>query len=113
MLKLKNYIFLVVTFFVYSLSLLFSKFASMQVDSLYFFIFYGISVSIMVLYAILWQLILKKTPLNIAFSFKSITVIFSIILGSLFFGEIITFRRVISVFVICIGIILIGYGNES
>ena len=75
MLKIKNYIFLTITFFVYSLSLLFSKIASMQENSFNFILYYIISVLIMCVYAILWQLILKNVPLSIAFH-KTVTIVF-------------------------------------
>ncbi len=112
MLKFKNYIFLIVTFFVYSLSLLFSKFASIQLDSFYFLFFYGISVLIMVLYAILWQMVLKNMSLSVAFPFKAITLIFSLMFGYLIFNEVITIKKIIAIIIIIIGIILVGNEYE-
>lgn len=113
MLKLKNYIFLVVTFFVYSLSLLFSKFASLQSEKVYFILYYILAVLIMCLYAILWQLTLKKIPLSVAFPFKSISIVYSLILGYLIFNEIITINKIFGIIIIIFGIVLVGLENDK
>ena len=99
MLKIKNYIFLTITFFVYSLSLLFSKIASMQENSFNFILYYIISVLIMCVYAILWQLILKNVPLSIAFPTKAVTIVFSLFLGYFIFSEAITLKKIISIII--------------
>lgn len=113
MLKIRNYIFLIITFFIYSLSLLFSKIASMQADTINFFMYYIISIFVMGVYAIFWQLILKKIPLSIAFPTKAITILFSLILGYLIFNEAITLKKIISIVIIMIGIVLVGYENNE
>jgi len=113
MLKIRNYIFLVITFFIYSLSLVFSKIASMQDNSFNFILYYIISILIMCVYAILWQLILKKIPLSIAFPTKAITILFSLILGYFIFNEAITLKKITSIVIIMIGIVLVGYEGDE
>ena len=113
MLKAKSYLFLTITFFIYSLSLVFSKLASMQNDKTYFLVYYIVAVLIMCIYAVLWQLILKKLPLSVAFPFKAMTLIFSLILGYFIFNELITLKKVLAIVVIIIGIILVGYEKHE
>lgn len=112
MVKFKNYILLIFTFFIYSLSLLFSKMASMQIKNFFFVLFYGFSVIIMGVYAIFWQISLKRVSLNVAFPLKAITLIFSMILGYLIFNETITIKMIIGSLLIILGIIFIGKENE-
>lgn len=113
MLKVRNYIFLIITFFIYSLSLLFSKIASMQADTINFFMYYIISIFVMGVYAIFWQLILKKIPLSIAFPTKAVTIVFSLFLGYFIFSEAITLKKIISIIIIMIGVVLVGYKDNE
>lgn len=101
--EFKNYSLLFSSFFVYSVALLFSKFASEN----NFVVNFGISLMFIGVYAILWQLSLKNMDLNIAYSLKSISIIFTIIFGVVFFNELITIKTVFSVVLIIIGMVMI------
>lgn len=108
MIKARDILSLILTFFVYSLSVLFSKMASMQNSQTSFLVFYGISLCCMAVYAILWQFCLKKMPLNVAYSLKSITILFSVLFGIFLFHEGISWKMIAGMALIFTGIYLMG-----
>lgn len=86
--KIKPFILLHLILLFYSLGSICSKCAATQdFLSFKFIIFYGLVIGILGIYAILWQQILKLLPLNVAFSNKSVTVIWAMIFGTVFFTK--------------------------
>ena len=60
------------------------------------------------IYAIIWQSVLKKMDLSIAYSNKGITLFWSLIWSVLFFKEGITIKNIIGVMMIIIGIMVVN-----
>lgn len=58
------------------------------------------------LYAILWQQIIKKMPISDAYMFKGTTIIFTMLIAALIFGEAITVTNIIGSIIIIGGIAL-------
>jgi drug/metabolite transporter (DMT)-like permease len=113
LLKSKDYILLHFILLIYSLSGLFSKLASSKKFlSFEFIFFYGLTLLILFIYAVLWQHILKKMTLIAAFGNKAVTIIWGMIWGSLFFGEKITIYMIIGTVIILLGILLMVSKNE-
>lgn len=84
------------------------KFAGQQkFPSLLFFLFYGTAILFQFIYAVGWQQILKRLPLAEAYSHRSMTVLWSLIFGYLFFDEIITLPMLLGAVFIIIGIYLV------
>lgn len=101
----KNYLFLHFAFFVYSLSAIFSKNAAMQPWlSPMFFLFAGLVVVVLAVYALLWQQVLKRFNLIEGYSSKGVVVIWNLLWAVLFFAETITVWNIIGSIVIVIGI---------
>ena len=70
-------------FFIYSLNSVVANFASKQESfGLSFFLLYGLEVAILGVYAILWQQIIKKFELSIAYANKAVVLIWAMIFGS-------------------------------
>lgn len=68
----------------------------------------------MFVYAILWQQVLKVIPLSVASANKSITIIWGIIFGKLFFNEKIMWNMILGSILILTGIfILLTEKNNS
>ena len=110
---IKNYIFLHASLLLYSGSGFFSKTASKQdFLSFDFFLFYGCVLFIMVVYAFLWQQILKRIPLTTAFANKAITILWGMLFGFVFFKETITVNMIIGAIIICAGIVLVVKADE-
>ena len=111
--KLKDFVFLHIVLLMYSVGAIFSKIAaSKEFLSLQFIFYYGLVIVVLFLYAILWQQILKKLPLTIAFANKAIVVVWGIIWGKLLFGEIIKLNMVIGAIIIVVGIYCVVADNE-
>lgn len=105
----KKYLLLHLSFFIFSISSIFSKLASQEpLLSFKFCLFYGIVLFIMGIYAILWQQILKKIDLSIAYSNKAVLTIWGVVWSVLLFKEIITVKTIISAILLIIGILFIN-----
>lgn len=97
---------------VYSFVALLSKTAASQ-TGIRFLLCYGAVLVCLGIYAILWQLILKKYPLTTAFANKAIVVVWGIFWGWLFFGEQITWQKVAGAAVIIAGIVTVVKDDEK
>ena len=95
-LTLKYAIFLVVAVAVYSLSGFFSKKAALEafLSPQYIFYFLGV-VFVLGVYAVMWQIALKKVPLNQAYMFRSLGVVYGLSIAHFIFGESVTLQNLI------------------
>ena len=105
--KIKNFIFLHLILIMYSCSSIISKLASKQeFMSLEFIMLYGTVLVILFLYAILWQQVIKKMYITVAYANKAVTVIWGIIWGALIFNENISAANIIGAIIIIAGVII-------
>lgn len=92
----------------YAVGGIFSKSAAQaEFLSVNYLVSYGAVLVILMIYAVFWQIILKKIPLTVAMANKSVTVIWGIIYGVLFFRETITVTNLIGAVVIIAGILIV------
>lgn len=111
--NIRVFIILHIMLFIFSFCGVFSKLAgNSKFLSFSFLMFYFISLFILFIYTILWQQILKKLPLITAFLNKSITIVWSMIWGILFFGETITIKMIIGCLIVLVGVSLVVTSNE-
>lgn len=111
--KIKDYFLLHFIILMYSLGGIFSKLASNEKFITFSFIcFYGMLLLVLLLYAILWQQILKVIPLTTAFANKSFTVIWGMVWGAILFNEEISFSMIIGSLIIFVGVYLVVNDNE-
>ncbi len=112
--RIKPFIQLHMMMFLFSFSSLCSKFAAQQEFlSFKFIMFYGIMLCILMIYTVLWQQILKNMKLVTAYANKSVTIIWGMIWGALFFQEPITIMKIIGVGVIILGVYFVVTGEED
>ncbi len=110
--KIKDFLFLQFTVLIYSLGSIFSKFASREAFlSFKYILFMGLMIFSLGIYAILYQQVLKKMPLTLAFANKGTTVLWSIVLGYLIFNEKVTLFNVLGASIVLLGIIIISKGG--
>ena len=113
-LSISSLFLLLMAFAVYSTTGIFSKLASMQdFLSMGYCSFLGLVILMLAIYAILWQIILKSTPLAQAFLFKSSTVIFALLFASCLFDEQVTLQNLIGASIIIAGIVVNSYSYSS
>lgn len=113
--KSKNMITMILlhgTLLLYALTSLISKIgSSYQFMSLEFILCYGLLIFMLGIYAVLWQQVLKRLKLSVAFANKGVTILWGMVFGVLFFGEAITIKKIICVLFIILGIVMI-VGDE-
>ena len=107
MLTVIKYIALVGTFFIYTSSGVFSKLASQrEFLSLGYIAFLACTVGVLGIYAVLWQQIIKRMDVNLAYMFKGTGVVFGLLLAHFVFGEAITTTNIVGAAIIICGITL-------
>ncbi len=112
--KKSTYLLLHISLLFSSLSGVCSKLASGYADhifSLQFIFWFGLVFVIMFGYAVIWQQILKRMPLTVAYANRPVTLIWGIIWGALIFGEKITWNMIAGAVVIFAGICLVTSEN--
>lgn len=78
-----------------------------------FIMLYGLVLVCMGIYALVWQQVIKKLPLNVAFANKSVTVIWGMVWGCIFFHESITSKMVLGALIVIAGVIMVITGGEK
>ena len=111
--KLKDILLLQIVFLIYSINSIVAKFASGQEFGFTFICLYGLEVLILGIYAILWQQMIKKFELSVAYANKAVTLIWAMIWGALLFKEQITLTKVGGILLVIIGIVILNSGKEE
>lgn len=112
--KLKDFIFVQFTVLIFSAGSIFSKYASYEPFlSFRYILFMGLEVFTLGVYAILYQQILKRMSLTTAYAHKGTTILWSMLLGYLFFHETVTLTNFIGAVVVMAGIIYMSIGGEA
>lgn len=108
--KLTHYISLIAINMLYACVSIFTKLASQQefMSWEYVLAFFG-AVMVMGVYAVLWQQVLKRIELSVAYMFKGTSIVFVMLLASLLFGEQITWSNIVGAIIIVIGIVLYAH----
>ena len=73
-----------------------------------YLLWFGGAVAIIGVYAILWQQVLRRIELGTAYMFKGTTLIFTMLIAALLFGESITIPNIIGSIIIITGITLLA-----
>lgn len=112
--KWKDFLMLQAVFMIYSISSVVAKFASgNEVMSFKFILFYGLDVLILGIYALLWQQVIKKFELSVAYANKAITLLWALVWGILIFREQITVGKVVGILLVMAGIFILNSGEEK
>lgn len=96
-----------------SFTTVFSKFAS-RCDFLTFWwlLFYGLNMLFLFIYAIGWQQIIKHLPLNTAYTNKAVSIAWGLIWGLTFFGEAITWNKIVGALIVIGGVIVVVKSDD-
>lgn len=106
--NLKKYLLLYGAFLIYSASTICAKFASAQPHIIKVFVFMGLEVVCLGVYAIVWQQVLKHFTLVTAMASKGVVVIFNLIWSVLLFGETISIYNIVGAGIIIFGIWMVA-----
>ena len=81
--------------------------------SMPFILYFGLSVLVMGIYAVLWQIILKRMPLSVAYSNRAISTIWTVLWGVLLFHESLTWNKALGAVIICVGVYLVNASDAE
>lgn len=111
--KFKGICILQLAVILFSLTSVFSKKASsFKIFSMEYLFYYGIAMFIMFVYAIIWQQLLKKYPLNIAYANKGTLPLITMVWGVTLFNETITLLMIVGAIIVILGIGLVVSDGE-
>lgn len=105
--------FLNMTFGIFSLTFVLSKliaqsdFLSKSFFTLFFFYF-----CVLIIYALLWQQVLKHMELSIAYLNKGIVILWSLLWSIVIFNDKIKVQSVLGIIIIMIGISMVNYYDQ-
>ena len=109
-----GFIFLQISFLIYSCSSIVAKIASEnEVMSFKFILFYGLEVVILGVYAILWQQVIKKFELSVAYANKAVTLLWALLWSVLIFHEKLKWNHIAGVVIVIVGIVVLNLGTEE
>lgn len=105
--KCVKYLALIGVNFIYACTSICTKMASLQeMMSWPYLLWIAGAIGVMGVYAVLWQQVIKRMPISMAFIFKGTSLIFVLLISALLFGEAITLNNVIGSVIIIAGIVL-------
>ena len=110
----RDILMLQAVFLIYSISSVVSKFASgKELFSFGFILLYGLDVMVLGIYALLWQQVIKKFELSIAYANKAVTLLWALVWGIVIFREQITPGKVMGIVLVMAGIFILNSGEAE
>ena len=106
------FILLQIALFIFSFGAVCSKMAGRQefLSIPFFFFFFSLFLTLFV-YAFLWQQILKRLSLVVAYACKGIGIFYGILWGVLFFKEVINWKMIAGAVLVLIGVYIFVIGE--
>lgn len=112
--RIKNIVLLQGVVIIYTISSLMSKKASETDGDVVKFIFwFGMEFVFLGIYALLWQQIIKKFEISVAYANRSMAVVWSMVWAVIFFHDTITIKNVIGVLLVVVGTLIINTEGEE
>ena len=107
--KIKAVLFLQGAVFIYSLTTVISKLVSnYDFLSKEFILFYLLDFAVLGVYAILWQQLLKRFELSIAYANKAMTLLWSLLWSVVLFHDGVTWPKLLGVIMVIAGTIVLN-----
>ncbi|MDM5190563.1 EamA family transporter [Bacillus sp. DX4.1] len=106
--SIKHYVFLHVAFFLYSIIMVYMKWAAQYpVGSIAFLIAYVVLVILLFGYAIIWQQVIKPFEISKAYSHRGIIILWGLIWSVVFFGDTVKWNNLLGAAIIIVGIVVV------
>ena len=110
--KWPDILFLELSVVVYSLSTVAGNMASKYPFlSWNYILYFGIDFCILAVYALMWQQVIKKFQLSIAYANKAIGLLWSMLWNFLIFSQGITWGKVLGVRLVMAGVVVMNIGE--
>ena len=111
---IKDIVILQLVIIIYSISSVIAKFASGQESlSIGFMLFYAAEIAVLGIYAILWQQMIKKFDLSIAYANRAMVLLWSMVWAVLIFHNQITIQNVLGIILVIIGTVIVNGDNKA
>ncbi len=94
---------------IYTLSSVVAKLATgKELFSFTFFLFYGLEVVILGIYALLWQQMIKRFELSIAYANRAMALLWSGVWAVVLFKEALSIKKVLGILLVIAGTIIVN-----
>jgi drug/metabolite transporter (DMT)-like permease len=113
---LKDLLVLQGAFVIFSMASVFANLASASIDNIFSLDFLApaaSAVGVLAVYAVLWQQIIKRFDLSIAYANKATALLWTLVWGTVFFHENITLPKVIGIVVVFAGVVIMNSEREE
>lgn len=98
---------------IYTTSGIFAKLASAQTFMSWpFLLLYGAEIFVLGVYALLWQQIIKRVDLSVAYANRAVALVWSMLWAFMVFGEKITVKNMIGVVIVVVGTMIVNSDHE-
>ena len=112
--SLKNILVLQAVVIIYTLSSVVAKLATgEEVFSFAFFLFYGLEIMILGIYAILWQQMIKRFDLSVAYANRAMAILWSAVWAVVLFHETIGIKQLIGIGFVVLGTIIVNSDQKK
>jgi len=111
-----NFLFLHATLLLYSAASVLAKYAAVSLDAQrkdQALLFLGLEFLTLLLYTLLWQQVLRRMPLGFAYSNKAVSTLWICLFGLFFFGEPLTWGKVLGLLIVLAGVWLVVTDYDS
>lgn len=109
-----SFLILYSSLFLYSLSGICTKLASREEFlSAKYIVFYAFAVTVLGVYAILWQQVLKRFPLSVAMANKPLVILLGFLWADVLFKEALSVKTMIGAALMVCGVMLVSRGDET
>ena len=110
----KNILMLQAVVVIYTLSSVVAKLATgKELFSFSFFLFYGLEIAILGVYAILWQQMIKRFDLSIAYANRAMALLWSALWAVLLFREGLGPKQVAGIVLVILGTVIVNTDTPS
>ena len=112
--SVKNIVVLQAVVIVYTLSSVVAKLATgKELFSFSFFLFYGLEIMILGIYAILWQQMIKKFDLSVAYANRAMAILWSALWAVVLFQESLGVKQLMGIGFVVLGTVIVNGDSKS
>ena len=113
-LSIKNLLFLQGVVMIFSLVSVLSKFASDEsFTSIRFLLFFGAELMVLGIYAVLWQQVIKRFDISIAYANKAMVLLWGLLWSVIIFREQITVQKALGVLIVIAGVVILNLPEKA
>ena len=112
--SIKNILILQAVVVIYTLSSVVAKFATGQeLFSFSFFLFYGLEIVILGVYAILWQQMIKRFDLSVAYANRAMALLWSAVWAIVLFHDTLALKQVLGIAFVVLGTVIVNSDQKQ